>query len=134
MCAHDALWTAFDVIKGIFALMSKDSLPASTPLLHDALSRLKERDAYKALLAGFTFEHRGHFPYCRAFHNDLVSLEMSGHLSTLNPDLTEYVRKPKLQGTFNKYGRPRFSPQEMAVLERLAADFEREVQSAGAPA
>lgn len=134
MSAHDVSWTAFDVVKGIFALLSQDSLPASTPLLHGALYRLKECDAYKILLAGFTFEHRGHFPYCRAFHADLVSLEMSGHLSTLNPDLTEYVRKPKLQGTFNKYGKPRFSPQEMAALKCLAANFEREVQSAGTPA
>lgn len=120
-------WSAFDVIKGLFAFLDKDTISSASPVLHNALYKLTQKDKYKEFFKEYIFEHRSYFPFSKELHTDLLNLEQSGQLSTPNPDFIDYTVKPKLKSTFDLYTKSLFSTEEIAILEEMAKDFSIEM-------
>ncbi|MBC8418743.1 MAG: hypothetical protein H8E10_09145 [Desulfobacterales bacterium] len=123
-------WAAFDVIKGLFAFLNKDTISSASPVIHSALYNLTKKDKYKKFLKEYVFDHRSYFPFSRDLHTDLLNLQQSGHLSAQNPDFIEYTVNSKLKTTFELYTKNLFSEQEIAILKELAKDFTSEMADA----
>ena len=120
-------WGAFDVIKGLFAFLDKDTISSASPVIHGALYNLTKKDKYKKFLKEYVFEHRSYFPFSRDLHTDLLNLQQAGQLSAQNPDFINYIVNPKLKTTFGLYTKSLFSEQEIAILKELAKDFTNEM-------
>ena len=111
----------FDVLKWVLAsykTQKNDKISASLPELHDAIYQLTKE--HPDLWQDYIFEQRPHFHYCRELEIDLSNLEMAGHLSTPNPELREYGLEEKLIKSFDTYGRPNFSEDELSNFQRMA--------------
>lgn len=123
-------WGSFDVIKGLFAFLERDSISSASPVIHNALYNLTLKGKYKKFLKEYIFEHRSYFPFSKELHTDLLNLEQSGQLSTPNPDFVDYTVKPKLKNTFDLYTKIFFSEEEITILQEMARDFFNEMGDA----
>lgn len=127
-------WTTYDVAKALLAFMDRSTVPACSSSLHPALRSVAVDQRFARFFQGYTFDLRHPFPFCPAFQTDLVNLEMSGHLTTANPDLIRLKRTAKLKRTFESYGRSLFTLDELSDLQKMAKAFTRALQRSPAPA
>lgn len=118
-------WSSFDVIKGILSLApeGQKNISCSIPVLHSAIYKLKTEDKYSKFFEEYLFEDRVHYKFSRGFQTDIGNLEMSGHLSTVNPDFVDYTIQEKLKNTFQLYTKKRFKTEEFSLLSEMANDF-----------
>lgn len=123
-------WDAFDVIKAIFAFLPKEeTVPSSSPVLHETLHSLTLKRKYKKFLHNYVFDLQSYFPYSREFQTDLINLEQAGLLSSSNPDFIDYMIKDKLRKTFENHTKGRFTADEIEILKKMSKDFRTKLLS-----
>lgn len=126
-------WTAFDVVKAMLAfLVSMQRIPAAVPVIHTALHKLSQKKSYRKYLESYCFDTRSFFPFSRDLQVDLANMELAGLLSTVNPDLTEYLLHDRLSATFERYTKPLFTKEELQDLKRMSEEFGGELSKVAA--
>ena len=122
-------WDSFDVVKALLANKpeDKDIISCSIPVLHSALFKLKKSKKYRQFFDSYLFEDRIDYQYSRAFQTDLSNLELSGHLSTINPDFVNYTIQPKLKRTYELYTKDKFSLSERDLIREMGKKFFNEI-------
>lgn len=122
-------WDTFDVVKGLLAQISDKNIPSAIPVIHKAVFELAQNPKYQRFLKSYIFEHRSYFPFCEELQTDLVNLEMSGYLASINPNFVNYQIQSQLKSSFEKNNKQRFLPEEISVLESMSEEFLTEVTS-----
>ena len=127
-------WTTFQVLKALLANYPADTpgpvrITTSVPDLHSAIAKLQNNPRYTPFIGEYVFQRRSYFPFCRELQTDLGNLELSRHLSAMNPDFITYELRDKLTKTFDKYDRSLFDAAELETLENVARDFKENVET-----
>lgn len=93
--------------------------------VHSFLCRKKQE--YPALLRDFFFDTNHIEPYSEELEQAISTLSACGLLVVASNKPWDYHFSPEAEQSFQRFVSSRISQQSMADLERLAAEFNREV-------
>jgi len=116
---------SFSALLALLALSTKNSIEANAPLLHEAVYNLRENKSFNKFFGNYFFQRRGSYHYSRDLEVDFGNLELSFLLSNKNPSLSVYTIEDKIKSAFEKYTKPKISPESLGELEAMAAEFSK---------
>lgn len=116
-------FTPQDVIGAIFAYSGLDTFPSDRKLLHRFIQGEKKGEGAE-LLEPFVFsEGVDLYPFSRLLESVLMQLQLGGWLSAKNPEYEKFGMTEKIREDIKKKVRERFSPEQLAALEKVGHDF-----------
>ena len=123
--------TPQDVIGAIFAYSGLDAFPSDREKLHKFI-RLEKAGDGAELLEPFVFsEGVDLYPFSRLLESVLMQLQLGGWLSAKNPEYDRFGLTEDIRKDIKEKARERFSPEQLAVLEKIGKEFRDTVQKQG---
>ena len=116
-----------DVVVGVLAyLASRENeakFRADAVAVHKVVADLKREDRFRELFRGLAFDRRDYFPYSDTLEEILDVLQLAGYLERTNPRGLYYQIRPALTSMFQKEILPKFSEEQLNLIEEAAASF-----------